>query len=282
MTEQDNKQVNKVDFYKNFGVYLLIFLTILILIFALNKKFHLTEKFSMPGKIVKKEVKKNNKVNFNNKEEQKENIKSAIEDKNIESEQSKKDNDFCFLQDNIENKIEPIENFSEEAIDSYNSNKFNTDNTDSFYSESNEYTEDKSIKIIQEDFLIDLKEYRIYLKTMNRLITKFNQEKDYSYELKYIRSYKSPKRISLIIDLLDEYRAIMGNNDIEEVYLFNYKFLAKFFRITKKPERTKKKIELKEEISHRIEDLVEYMYSPELQEYFLEPMATTASDVQYN
>ena len=117
----------------------------------------------------------------------------------------------------------------------------------------------------------NLNEYRLYLANINKLITKFEADKRYDLELQKLKKQKMPSYIEETVSLLEFYNKQLASNMAtdNEVKPFDSKILAKFVKIKKLSGCTGEQKNSKEEIRESLDVLIDYIFSSDLQESFI-------------
>jgi hypothetical protein len=138
------------------------------------------------------------------------------------------------------------------------------------------YTEgtltDKSQEIASANLINDLNDYRIYLANVNELLQKFYKDQQYSENLDIIMRVELPKEFEEVMMLCKRYDSILAQNapSYEQVLLFNTDIFSKFLKIRKETASYKERKELKAKIENKIDSFIEYAFSVDLQQEFLE------------
>lgn len=125
--------------------------------------------------------------------------------------------------------------------------------------------------ILAENFLNNLNDYRIYLANVNSLLMKFGQHKPYTENLELVAQLELPKEVNEVLQLLGKYDKMLNDvdPDYEDIRLMNGKYLDKFLKINKETVKHKEAEKLKGQIEAKLDILVNYMFSTELQTVFL-------------
>ena len=128
-----------------------------------------------------------------------------------------------------------------------------SDDTDDL-SPYDKYTEgtitDKSQEIASANLINDLNDYRIYLANVNEFLQKFYKDQPYSENLDSILAQNAPS--------------------YEQVLLFDTDIFSKFLKIRKETSSYKERKQLKAKIENKIGSFIEYAFSVDLQQEFLE------------
>jgi len=125
---------------------------------------------------------------------------------------------------------------------------------------------------IREKVAKELDEYRLYLANANRLIANFKADQPYGAELTKLKAHKLPAHSKKIIVLLEEYNTYLANTESlenQEVEPFDSALLSKFVKIKKVPLKNKKQEDLKQDIEMQLKMFVDYLYSDDLQNSFV-------------
>jgi hypothetical protein len=138
------------------------------------------------------------------------------------------------------------------------------------------YTEgtitDKSQEIASANLINDLNDYRIYLANVNEFLQKFYKDQQYSENLDIIMRVELPKEFEEVMMLCKRYDSILAQNapSYEQVLLFDTDIFSKFLKIRKETSSYKERKELKAKIENKIGSFIEYAFSVDLQQEFLE------------
>ncbi len=150
-----------------------------------------------------------------------------------------------------------------------------SDDTDDL-SPYDKYTEDtitdKRQEIASANIINDLNDYRIYLANVNEFLQKFYKDQPYSKNLDIIMRVELPKEFKEVMVLCKRYDSILAQNapSYEQVLLFDTDIFSKFLKIRKETASYKERKELKAKIENKIGSLIEYAFSVDLQQQFLE------------
>ncbi len=125
----------------------------------------------------------------------------------------------------------------------------------------------------QVQFISEINNYRLFLANADRLVTKFRQDEALYNELGVFNSITHPNRIKNILLLLEDYNQMLSNPECEAsdkfVDIFSSKPLNKFIKVTKVSKSSEAQKQLKDRINELLPVLINYIYSPELQESFI-------------
>ena len=150
-----------------------------------------------------------------------------------------------------------------------------SDDTDDL-SPYDKYTEDtitdKRQEIASANIINDLNDYRIYLANVNEFLQKFYKDQPYSENLDIIMRVELPKEFEEVMVLCKRYDSILAQNapSYEQVLLFDTDIFSKFLKIRKETASYKERKELKAKIENKIGSFIEYAFSVDLQQEFLE------------
>jgi|GEM_PF-5711468 len=120
--------------------------------------------------------------------------------------------------------------------------------------------------------LAHIDNYRAYLFNISSLISNFLQDKNYSSQIAYARMVSLPPSVNEVLELLEEYNInylVTPAQAYENVFLENYKFVKKFFKVKKLTESAKDKKRLQANITSNLELFQDYIYSSQLQKIFI-------------
>ncbi|WP_341754186.1 hypothetical protein [Candidatus Tisiphia endosymbiont of Dioctria rufipes] len=163
-------------------------------------------------------------------------------------------------------------------VDSELPNNTTISKTDSM-SEHDVIQEDNSLK--QEKVLLNHQlepsktppNYTIYLLSVNLLVMNFLQDKDYTQQIRQIETVELPTKIkNILLDLHNYNENYLLNNSLGLVKIFpkaNY-WIEKFIKIERKSSFTKDKEKLKLRIIGNLDFFINFFYSEELQQKFVE------------
>lgn len=155
------------------------------------------------------------------------------------------------------------------------------DEIESFIESEEELKVDPYTEIIEnEDGILEetksiiqnnnLKEYRLYLESVNKLTNKFYLDEEYGFELQILKGQQLPARVEEVILLLESYnKSLISQVVSEDMQFSDSKLLAQFLTIKKIPAAKQEQKIFKEKIKGRLDILVDYIFSSELQNNFL-------------
>ncbi|MDC0865266.1 hypothetical protein OAP56_04900, partial [Rickettsiaceae bacterium] len=114
-------------------------------------------------------------------------------------------------------------------------------------------------------------EYRLYLANAHKLISKFKSGKNYATELDVLKKQTFPAHIDEIISMLEQYNKVLTDSSSikADIKPLNSSVLAKFVKMTRTSEDVYKEHKLKDEIMKRLTIFMDYMFSSDLQENFI-------------
>lgn len=116
-----------------------------------------------------------------------------------------------------------------------------------------------------------LREYRLYLANASRLISNFQSDKEYDFELHMLKQVQLPSHVDGVISLLEMYNKNLSSKDLESDATgpFDSKMFNQFITIKKRSSSWQDQQKLREKITARIDILTDYIFSAELQNIFL-------------
>ncbi|WP_417905153.1 hypothetical protein [Candidatus Tisiphia endosymbiont of Micropterix aruncella] len=163
-------------------------------------------------------------------------------------------------------------------VDSELPNNTTISKTDSM-SEHDVIQEDNSPK--QEEVLLNHQpepsktppNYTIYLLSVNLLVMNFLQDKDYTQQIRQIETVELPTKIkNILLDLHNYNENYLLNNSLGLVKIFPKAncWIEKFIKIERKSSFTKDKEKLKLRIIGNLDFFINFFYSEELQQKFVE------------
>ncbi|MDG1437318.1 MAG: hypothetical protein P8P83_06040 [Rickettsiaceae bacterium] len=116
-----------------------------------------------------------------------------------------------------------------------------------------------------------LREYRLYLANASKLISNFQSDKEYDFELQMLKQVQLPSRVDSVISLLEMYNKNLSSKDLESDATgpFDSKMFNQFITIKKRSSSWQDQQKLREKITARIDILTDYIFSAELQNIFL-------------
>ena len=127
-------------------------------------------------------------------------------------------------------------------------------------------------EITSANLINDLNDYRIYLANVNEFLQKFYKDQSYSENLDIIMRVDLPKEFEELMVLCKRYDSMLAQNvpSYEQVFLFDTDIFSKFLKIKKETDFYKERKQLKAKIEAKIGSFMEYAFSVELQQEFLE------------
>ena len=111
-----------------------------------------------------------------------------------------------------------------------------------------------------------------YLLNVNLLVYNFMQDKDYSKELRIVKSRLLPQDIRNILNNLEAYNnnyLFSKSSSTEVIFPTNHKWLAKFIKIEKKPSAMMIKERDKALILGKLNYLIDFLYSEKFVREFI-------------
>lgn len=131
---------------------------------------------------------------------------------------------------------------------------------------------DNSQEIANANLINDLNDYRIYLANVNEFLQKFYKDQSYSKNLDIIMQIELPKEFEELMMLCKRYDSMLAQNvpSYEQVFLFDTDIFSKFLKIKKETDFYKERKQLKATIENKIGSFIEYAFSIDLQQEFLE------------
>lgn len=115
--------------------------------------------------------------------------------------------------------------------------------------------------------------YTIYLLSVNLLVMNFLQDKDYMQQIRQIKTVELPTKIkNILLDLHNYNENYLLNNSLGLVNIFPKAncWIEKFIKIERKSSFTKDKEKLKLRIIGNLDFFINFFYSEELQQKFVE------------
>ncbi|WP_341762054.1 hypothetical protein [Candidatus Tisiphia endosymbiont of Thecophora atra] len=115
--------------------------------------------------------------------------------------------------------------------------------------------------------------YTIYLLSVNLLVMNFLQDKDYTQQIRQIETVKLPTKIkNILLDLHNYNENYLLNNSLGLIKIFPKAncWIEKFIKIERKSSFTKDKEKLKLRIIGNLDFFINFFYSEELQQEFVE------------
>lgn len=115
--------------------------------------------------------------------------------------------------------------------------------------------------------------YSIYLLSVNLLVMNFLQDKDYTQQIRQIETVELPTKIkNILLDLHNYNENYLLNNSLGLVKIFPKAncWIEKFIKIERKSSFTKDKEKLKLQIIGNLDFFINFFYSEELQQKFVE------------
>ncbi|WP_341757839.1 hypothetical protein [Candidatus Tisiphia endosymbiont of Ditula angustiorana] len=115
--------------------------------------------------------------------------------------------------------------------------------------------------------------YTIYLLSVNLLVMNFLQDKDYTQQIRQIETVELPTKIkNILLDLHNYNENYLLNNSLGLVKIFPKAncWIEKFIKIERKSSFTKDKEKLKLRIIGNLDFFINFFYSEELQQKFVE------------
>ncbi|BFD45862.1 MAG: hypothetical protein DMENIID0002_05080 [Rickettsia endosymbiont of Sergentomyia squamirostris] len=115
--------------------------------------------------------------------------------------------------------------------------------------------------------------YSIYLLSVNLLVMNFLQDKDYTQQIRQIETVELPTKIkNILLDLHNYNENYLLNNSLGLVKIFPKAncWIEKFIKIERKSSFTKDKEKLKLRIIGNLDFFINFFYSEELQQKFVE------------
>ncbi|ABY72687.1 palindromic element RPE2 domain-containing protein [Rickettsia rickettsii] len=114
-------------------------------------------------------------------------------------------------------------------------------------------------------------DYINYLLNVNLLVYNFMQDKDYSKELRIVKSRLLPQDIRNILNNLEAYNNYLfsKSSSTEVIFPTNHKWLAKFIKIEKKPSAMMIKEQDKPLILENLNYLIDCLYSEKFMQEFV-------------
>ncbi|MCZ6902396.1 MAG: palindromic element RPE2 domain-containing protein [Rickettsia endosymbiont of Ixodes persulcatus] len=166
-----------------------------------------------------------------------------------------------------EQKLETIVNsasfgYKEQGAKPITNRKVTNDTVGTF--KSIDYTADTS-KIYTLDYIH-------YLLSVNLLVYNFMQDKDYSKELRIVKSRLLPQDIRNILNNLEAYNnnyLFSKSSSTEVIFPTNHKWLEKFIKIEKKPSVMIIKEQDKNLILEKLNYLIDFLYSEKFMQAFV-------------
>lgn len=122
----------------------------------------------------------------------------------------------------------------------------------------------------QKDIEVSFNDYRNYLFNINLLMLNFLQDKIYTQQIEKIVLTDLPQEIkNIIVDLLNYNEHYLLGSQIEQISPTTFRWIEKFIKIEKKPYNQDKKV-LKQRIIENLEFFLNFFYSPQFQQKFIE------------
>lgn len=115
--------------------------------------------------------------------------------------------------------------------------------------------------------------YSIYLLSVNLLVINLLQDKDYTQQIRQIETIELPTKIkNILLDLHNYNENYLLNNSLGLVQIFPKAncWIEKFIKIERKSSFTKDKEKLKLRIIGNLDFFINFFYSEELQQKFVE------------
>ena len=115
-------------------------------------------------------------------------------------------------------------------------------------------------------------DYINYLLNVNLLLYNFMQDKDYSKELRLVKSCLLPQDIRNILNNLEAYNnyyLFSKSSSTEVIFPTNHKWLEKFIKIEKKPSVMMVKEQDKALILEKLNYLIDFLYSEKFMQEFV-------------
>ncbi|WP_032138722.1 palindromic element RPE2 domain-containing protein [Rickettsia tamurae] len=115
-------------------------------------------------------------------------------------------------------------------------------------------------------------DYINYLLNVNLLLYNFMQDKDYSKELRLVKSRLLPQDIRDILNNLEAYNnnyLFSKSSSTEVIFPTNHKWLEKFIKIEKKPSAMMVKEQDKALILEKLNYLIDFLYSEKFMQEFV-------------
>ncbi|AFC73173.1 palindromic element RPE2 domain-containing protein [Rickettsia montanensis] len=114
-------------------------------------------------------------------------------------------------------------------------------------------------------------DYINYLLNVNLLVYNFMQDKDYSKELRIVKSRLLPQDIRNILNNLEAYNNYLfsKSSSTEVIFPTNHKWLEKFIKIKKKPSAMMIKEQDKALILENLKYLIDFLYSEKFMQEFV-------------
>ncbi|CEO17640.1 hypothetical protein RMONA_06410 [Rickettsia monacensis] len=115
-------------------------------------------------------------------------------------------------------------------------------------------------------------DYINYLLNVNLLVYNFMQDKDYSKELRLVKSRLLPQYIRNILNNLEAYNnnyLFSKSSSTEVIFPTNHKWLEKFIKIEKKPSAMMVKEQDKALILEKLNYLIDFLYSEKFMQEFV-------------
>ncbi|MFU7500437.1 MAG: hypothetical protein ACJBCI_01860 [Candidatus Tisiphia sp.] len=115
--------------------------------------------------------------------------------------------------------------------------------------------------------------YSIYLLSVNLLVMNFLQDKDYTQQIRQIETIELPTKIkNTLLDLHNYNENYLLNNSLGLIKIFPKAncWIEKFIKIERKSSFTKDKEKLKLRIIGNLDFFINFFYSEELQQEFVE------------
>lgn len=122
-----------------------------------------------------------------------------------------------------------------------------------------------------ERLMQNIDSYRLYLFNANKLLVNFFQDKAFTEQWGAIKMVGLPNEIEAMLAMLDEYNTnYLLHSDLgKQQILLNNWLLDKFIKIEKLPDDYKNKELLRVKIIENMENLINFLYSKELQHIFM-------------
>lgn len=134
---------------------------------------------------------------------------------------------------------------------------------------NDDISERESIDDTPKSYSVD---YVNYLLNVNLLIYNFMQDKDYSKELRIVKSRPLNQDIQNILNNLEAYNNnyfFSKSSSTEIIFPINHKWLEKFIKIEKKPFNITTKEQDKALILEKLNYLIDFLYSEKFMQEFV-------------
>ncbi|AFC71132.1 hypothetical protein MC5_04075 [Rickettsia australis str. Cutlack] len=133
-----------------------------------------------------------------------------------------------------------------------------------------------SVKLRDHNVEAPIKPYSVdyinYLLNVNLLVYNFMQDKDYSKELRIVKSRLLPQDIRNILNNLEAYNnkyLFSKSSSTEVIFPTNHKWLEKFIKIEKKPSAMMIKEQDKTLIVEKLNYLIDFLYAEKFMQEFV-------------